>query len=393
MTFSIIIEHNVVEGTFAHQTNMNPSGVVEVLTAYLQMQAGQDADTREPKIRDVYQVAVQIDLATDNIQAGSDCGNHGLKVGIVAEFLKHFQKMNEVMLQSELPGLELINRGKVRDLYRLGDYLLIVTTDRVSAFDVGLAQGIPGKGAVLTRLSKFWFEFLADIQPHHLVATDLAEIAGISGSIEGLYANGEEFNHRVMLVKRLTMFPCECIVRGYLAGSGWKDYGRTGSVRGHALPPGLRDCVKLREPLFTPSTKAVTGHDENISVAQLRDLVGKEHADGLEECSLRIYQLAAEYTESRGVILADTKFEFGYDPDNEGEIVLADEVLTPDSSRYWRMDTYQPGVPQVGMDKQALRNWLAESGWNKEPPAPAVPGEVVQATAAAYAEITEIIIG
>lgn len=291
------------------------------------------------------------------------------------------------VIQSQLPELRLISRGKVRDLYDAGDRLLLVASDRLSAFDVVLPTPIPDKGRVLTQISLFWFDYLSDVCRNHLIS------AAVKDFPPTVQAEKSQLEGRTMLVKKLEMFPVECVVRGYLSGSGWKEYQKLGTVCGLKLPPGLRESDRLPEPIFTPSSKATVGHDENITYAQVEKLVGREAAAQLQRLSLEIYSKAAAYAETRGIILADTKFEFGRDPvDADGEPVLADEVLTPDSSRFWPRDKYQPGRTQESYDKQYVRDYLEQVGWNKQPPAPALPDEVVRRTSekyrAAYRELS-----
>lgn len=277
-----------------------------------------------------------------------------------------------------VPLAEPLRRGKVRDVYRAGPgRLLLVATDRISAFDVVLSPGIPGKGLILNQLSNFWFELLSDITAHHLLATEAT-------SFPPPFHQQPLLAGRATLVKEIRILPVECVVRGYLAGSGWKEYQRTGSVCGIPVQAGLVQAEALPQPLFTPSTKAETGHDENISFDQVVRLVGGELADRLRQVSLRIYQRAAAYARDRGIIIADTKFEFGLD--EEGQLVWADEALTPDSSRFWPVDQYRPGTNPPSFDKQYVRDWLEVSGWNKEPPAPPLPEEVVAGTQARYLE-------
>ncbi|MGH9416714.1 MAG: phosphoribosylaminoimidazolesuccinocarboxamide synthase [Terriglobales bacterium] len=280
--------------------------------------------------------------------------------------------------ESHLAGMPLISRGKVRDLYDAGDQLLLVASDRLSAFDVVLPTPIPDKGRVLTQISLFWFEFLREVCPNHLVSARVADfpapVRGEAAQLEG----------RSMLVKKLKMFPVECVVRGYLSGSGWKEYKKLGTVCGIPLPQGLAESARLPEPIFTPSSKAQVGHDENITMAQVESLVGAAAAARLRDLSLDIYRRAAAYAETRGIILADTKFEFGLDPAGGSEPVLADEVLTPDSSRFWPRASYQPGRAQESYDKQYVRDYLEQVGWNKQPPAPALPEEVANKTSAKY---------
>ena len=282
-----------------------------------------------------------------------------------------------VILLTELPGFTPFTRGKVRDLYEANGNLLFVATDRISAFDYVLATGIPRKGQVLTQLSLFWFGFLRDLVGHHLITDDVeqypAPFRKFRSQIEG----------RSMLVRRAKMVPVECVVRGYLSGSGWKDYQQTGSVCGIRLPAGLVESDRLPEPLFTPATKAESGHDVNISFEEMAVRVGRETAERLRELSLSVYHRAAGYAEKRGIIIADTKFEMGY---VEGELVLADEVLTPDSSRFWPLAEYRPGGAQPSFDKQYVRDYLEQVGWNKQPPAPELPSEVVARTSEKYVE-------
>jgi phosphoribosylaminoimidazole-succinocarboxamide synthase len=268
--------------------------------------------------------------------------------------------------------------GKVREMYNFGETMLMVASDRMSAFDVIMPTPIPDKGRVLTALSAFWFEHTARIVPNHLISIE-------QDAFPEQARHDEELAGRSMLVRRLTMMPIECVVRGYLAGSGWKDYQAEGAVCGHALPAGLREAERLPEPIFTPATKSTSGHDINIDAATARLLVGDEQRyDALERLSLDLYEFAAGLARERGIIIADTKFEFGMDM--TGELVLADEVLTPDSSRFWPADEYEPGRPQPSFDKQFLRDWLEASGWDKQPPAPELPDDVVAGTRQRYAE-------
>lgn len=282
------------------------------------------------------------------------------------------------MLRSDLPTLKLLRRGKVRENYDLGEHILMVATDRISAFDVVLPQGIPHKGKVLTGLSVFWFEFLRGVVQTHFVTASIAEMPPDVGKYE------EQLRGRAMLVRKLEIVPFECVVRGYLAGSGFADYTRTGSISGVVLPKGLRESEKLPEPIFTPSTKADVGHDENVSFDRMRNQLGEELATKLKELSLEVYSRAAEYAESRGIILCDTKFEWGITPD--GELLLADEVLTPDSSRFWPADEYAPGRPQPSFDKQFVRDYLVSIKWDKKPPAPDLPPDIVANTSKRYLE-------
>ncbi len=279
-----------------------------------------------------------------------------------------------VVLSVELPGIPLFRRGKVRELFDLGDKLLLVATDRLSAFDVVLPNGIPGKGIVLTQLSAFWFEWFAERVPSHYLTTELPEqFSAYRGILQG----------RSMLVRKAERIPVECVARGYLAGSAWAEYRTSGMVAGVRLPSGLRESERLPEPLFTPAIKSDTGHDENITFDELVRRVGEELAERLRERTLEIYIAAERYARERGVIIADTKLEFGW---IDGELAVIDELLTPDSSRFWDAEQYQPGRPQPSFDKQFVRDWLLASGWNKQPPAPALPPDVVEKTAEKYRE-------
>ncbi|MFN8584974.1 MAG: phosphoribosylaminoimidazolesuccinocarboxamide synthase [Dehalococcoidia bacterium] len=293
--------------------------------------------------------------------------------------------MSEVLLTTERPGL--LHRGKVRDLYELpGDRMLMVATDRISAFDVVMPQGIPRKGEVLTRLSAYWFDRTAAVVPNHMVAV----LEESNASELGVDADASFFG-RSMVVRKAEPLPVECVVRGYLAGSGWTDYQATGRVSGVELPPGLVQSDRLFEPIFTPSSKAAVGeHDEPISYAEVEELVGPDRAHVMRLRSLALYRYAAEVALERGIIIADTKFEFGM---LEGEVTLIDEALTPDSSRFWPVDQYQPGRDQPSFDKQPLRDWLTASGWAKRPPAPDLPPEVVQATSERYLEAYRLLTG
>jgi phosphoribosylaminoimidazole-succinocarboxamide synthase len=285
-----------------------------------------------------------------------------------------------------LPGLKLLRRGKVRDVYEAGDErLLIVATDRISAFDCILPTQIERKGEVLTALSRFWFERLSEITPHHLVTTDVAQMP------EQVRAHADLLRGRSMLVRRTEVFPVECVVRGYLAGSGWKDYRATGEVCGHRLPEGLRESEELPAPIFTPATKAEEGHDENISESRMAEIVGGETTAALRDASLTLYREAALYARERGIIIADTKFEFGLD--GEGRVILIDEALTPDSSRFWPADIYEPGHPQPSFDKQFVRDYLETLRWDKRPPAPPLPPEVAAATTDRYLEAYRLLTG
>ena len=283
--------------------------------------------------------------------------------------------MKPILLESNLPGVERCARGKVRDVYSAGDKLLIVATDRISAFDYILATGIPDKGRVLTQLSVFWFDFLKRITATHFLSADCGDYPAPLGQFR------DQLEGRSMLVKRARMIEVECVARGYLAGSGWKEYRESGTVCGIRLPAGLQESDKLPQPIFTPSTKAQTGHDENVSFEAVEALVGQDLAGRLRDLTLAIYGHAADYAAARGVIIADTKFEFGFVGD---QLVLADEVLTPDSSRFWPAETWRPGGPQPSYDKQYVRDYLESIHWNKQPPAPALPAEVAERTAEKY---------
>lgn len=294
--------------------------------------------------------------------------------------------MDHSAIQSEvlLPNFELLGRGKVRDIYSVKDHLLIIATDRISAFDFILGNGIPGKGKVLTQMSLFWFEFTDDIVSNHLVTAEVEELP-----VE-LREYMELLRGRSMLVKKAQPFPVECVVRGYLAGSGWKEYQSCQSVCGIRLPPGLEESSKLREPIFTPATKSSSGHDENIPFEKVVDLVGRERAERLKECTLAIYRRAADYALTKGIIIADTKLEFGIYQD---QIILIDEVLTPDSSRFWPVADYLAGRAQKSFDKQFVRDYLEQIGWNKQPPAPSLPEWVAEATSRKYQEAFQRLTG
>jgi phosphoribosylaminoimidazole-succinocarboxamide synthase len=289
-----------------------------------------------------------------------------------------------VVLETHVAGLKLARRGKVRDVYDLDDHLLIVATDRISAFDYVLGSGIPDKGKVLTQLSAFWFEKLADVTPHHLVSIDVDTFPAVTRPYRDLLRG------RSMLVRKTEPLPVECVARGYLSGSGWKDYQRTGAVCGIALPPGLSESDRLPRPLFTPATKAETGHDENISEAEAAAIVGPDMAERLRDLTIALYERGVEHAASRGIIIADTKFEFGI---AGGELLLIDEVLTPDSSRFWPKAAYAPGRAQPSFDKQFVRDHLEAIGWNKQPPVPALPDDVVARTREKYLEAFRQITG
>lgn len=292
---------------------------------------------------------------------------------------------NAIIRETQFPGLKLLSRGKVRDIYEIGDdRLLIVATDRLSAFDVVMSEGIPGKGRVLTQLSCFWFDFFREMAPNHFLTADVAEYPA------ELRAFASDLTGRSMLVKRARPFPVECVARGYLAGSGWKDYRRTGAVCGIRLPAGLTESARLDEPIFTPATKAEQGHDENISWEEMVGRIGREAALKLRDYTLLLYTRGREYAEGQGIIIADTKFEFGQ---LGGEIILIDEVLTPDSSRFWPQAGYQPGKAQPSFDKQFVRDYLESIPWNKQPPPPPLPATVVEVTSAKYHDAFRLLTG
>jgi phosphoribosylaminoimidazole-succinocarboxamide synthase len=279
---------------------------------------------------------------------------------------------------------DLHARGKVRDIFEAGDNLMMVATDRISAFDVVLPQAIPSKGQVLTGLSLYWFDRTSSIVPNHVITADPTAFP------QPFAEAGHELAGRAMLVKRARMVPIECVARGYLSGSGWKEYGQAGRVCGVELPSGLVESDKLPEPIFTPATKAQTGHDLNISLEAAAGMVGRGLTEKLKELTLSLYEFAAGHALERGIILADTKFEFGF---ADGELILCDEALTPDSSRFWPADRYEPGHAQPSFDKQYVRDWLDDSGWDHEPPGPVLPAEVIDQTAARYREAYERITG
>ncbi len=291
---------------------------------------------------------------------------------------------SRILLQTDFPELTLHARGKVRDLYSLNEQLLFVATDRISAFDYVLATGIPEKGRVLTQLSLFWFDFLKDVVKNHLITADVDQYPA------PLKKYADDLRGRSMLVTKAQMIDIECVARGYLSGSGWKEYQQTGAVCGIKLPAGLRESDKLPEPIFTPATKALTGHDENISIEEMAKRTGKELAEKLRDLTLKIYKTAADYAAGRGIIIADTKFEFGQT--SQG-LILADEVLTPDSSRFWPADKYQPGKAQESFDKQFVRDYLEAIKWNKQPPAPSLPEDVARKTSEKYIEAYRILAG
>jgi phosphoribosylaminoimidazole-succinocarboxamide synthase len=292
--------------------------------------------------------------------------------------------MSNVCIQTNLSGLKLIRRGKVRDLYEYEDKVLLIATDRLSAFDVVLPTPIPMKGAVLTQLSKFWFDMMADLVPNHLISADVDSFP------KDLQKFRDVLDLRSMLTVKAEMFAIECVARGYLAGSGWKEYQESGSVCGIVLPPGLRECDRLPEPIFTPATKAETGHDINISFEESAKIVGNDNAAKLKELTIGIYNRALEYALSKGIIIADVKFEFGiYD----NKIILCDEVLTPDSSRFWPLSGYAPGKSQPSFDKQFVRDYLEQIHFDKRPPGPELPPEVVKGTTDKYLEAHRLLTG
>ena len=290
-----------------------------------------------------------------------------------------------LLIESHLPGVKLLRRGKVRDVYEITPtQLLMVATDRVSAFDVILGSGIPDKGRVLTQLSLFWFDFLRDVVPNHVISADVDEFP------EPLQQFRDQLEGRSMFIHLAKMVDVECVARGYLSGSGWKEYQQSGTICGIPLPAGLRDGDRLPSPIFTPATKATTGHDENIPFEHVVESVGIKLASQLRDLTLKIYDRAAAYAETRGIILADTKFEFGY---VDGRLVLADEVLTSDSSRFWPRATYKPGGPQPSYDKQYVRDYLETLDWNKQAPGPELPDEVVAKTGEKYVEAYRVLTG
>jgi phosphoribosylaminoimidazole-succinocarboxamide synthase len=291
---------------------------------------------------------------------------------------------SDAVFETRFPGIVLRGRGKVRDIYEIGESLLIVATDRLSAFDYVLRNPIPDKGKVLNQISLFWFEKTAPVVPNHVITADPREFP------EPLRPHAEVLAGRATLVRKLQMVPVECVARGYLAGSGWKEYASRGTVCGIPLPRGLRESDRLPEPIFTPSTKAETGHDENIPFEEVERLVGSDLARDLRDRTLHLYRSAAEFALSRGIIIADTKFEFGLE---SGRLVVADEMLTPDSSRFWPAATYAPGKGQPSLDKQYVRDYLESIGWNKQPPVPSLPDEIVSGARARYREIFRILTG
>ena len=290
----------------------------------------------------------------------------------------------KAITQIDIPELKFLRRGKVREIFDFEDFLLIVASDRISAFDYIMPNGIPDKGKILTQISRFWFEKTAGMVKNHLVATELKSFPDVCQPFTDL------LEKRSMLVTKTEPLPVECIVRGYISGSGWKDFKKTGAISGIRLPEKLRESQRLDEPIFTPSTKSDTGHDENISFSIMGDIIGSELANRVSNISVKIYDWARKFAEERGIIIADTKFEFGL---REGELYLIDEIFTPDSSRFWPLELYEPGRSQNSFDKQYLRDWLESISWNKQPPVPELPPEVVNNTRAKYLEALRIITG
>ena len=284
--------------------------------------------------------------------------------------------LSQPLLDTQLDGLSLVRRGKVRDVYAAGDALILVATDRISAFDYVLGSGIPDKGRVLNQLSAFWFARTGHIVPNHLISTNVADYPAEARTF------ARQLEGRSMLCRTTTPLPVECVARGYISGSGWKDYQATGAICGIALPKGLRESDRLPQPIFTPATKAESGHDENISEAAAARVVGADVIDRLKRLTMALYAFGVAHAELQGIILADTKFEFGLTAD--GELLLIDEMMTPDSSRYWPKDTYHPGGPQPSFDKQYVRDYLESIKWNKQPPVPSLPDDVVRNTRAKY---------
>ena len=292
--------------------------------------------------------------------------------------------MTTALSEIQISGLKRFRRGKVRDTYDLGDRLLMVASDRMSAFDVVLPDAIPDKGAVLTQLSRFWFERTGDVVPNHLISTDVADLP------EEVASAQEVLRGRFMIVKKAERIDIECVVRGYLAGSGWAEYRNSNTVCGERLPEGLTESARLPEPIFTPAAKVDEGHDENISYDKMKQIVGRDLAEQLKDASMQLYAHAEAHARTRGIIIADTKFEFGM---VDGALIVIDEVLTPDSSRFWEASQYEPGRSQASFDKQPLRDWLENSGWDKNPPGPPLPAEIIDETAARYRKAYELITG
>ena len=298
--------------------------------------------------------------------------------------IKEFEKMKQAVFETHLPDLRLVRRGKVRDMYDLGDALLMIATDRISAFDVIMQDPVPDKGKILTRISRFWFSVMEPLVPNHILATDVREYPAACRPYRDILEG------RSMLVKKASPLPVECVVRGYISGSGWQSYLASGKVCGVTLPKGLRESEKLPEPIFTPSTKEDAGHDINIDFAEMRNRIGFKLSEKVKALSIAIYQKGAELADRKGIIIADTKFEFGLLND---EVILIDEVLTPDSSRFWPKASYQPGRGQESFDKQYLRDYLDSIRWDKNPPAPALPPEVISNTRVKYLEALKRLTG
>ncbi len=292
--------------------------------------------------------------------------------------------MNDILLSTDLPDVELYTRGKVRDVYNLGENLLIVATDRISAFDCVMPNGIPGKGKILTEMSLFWFDLIRDIVPNHLISASVDEYP------EGLRKYRDQLEGRSMLVKKAERIDVECIVRGYISGSGWKDYQNSGAICGITLPAGLKESDRLPETIFTPSTKAEVGHDENVSFEHIVGMIGSDLAEKIRGLSIAVYEEARGYADSHGIIIADTKFEFGI---IDGNVSLIDEILSPDSSRFWPKSEYEPGRPQSSFDKQFVRDYLSSLDWDKTPPAPPLPDDIVEKTLAKYREARSLLLG
>ena len=292
--------------------------------------------------------------------------------------------MSDALLQTDLKGIPVFSRGKVRDVYDLGDRLLIVATDRISAYDCIMPNGIPGKGKLLTEMSLFWFEKVAGLVGHHLVSASVDEYP------EELKPFRDQLEGRSMLVVKAERIDIECVARGYLAGSGWRDYQKSGAVCGITLPPGLQESSRLDEPIFTPATKEDSGHDENVSFEVMSEVAGQEVSEKLRDLTLQVYGAARQYAEGKGVIIADTKFEFGL---HNGEVILIDEILSPDSSRFWDQTVYAPGRSQDSFDKQFVRDYLDTLDWDKTPPAPELPPEIIEKTLAKYCEARDRLLG
>lgn len=291
--------------------------------------------------------------------------------------------MDNALMETDIPDVPLLARGKVRDVYDMDDRLLIVATDRISAFDCVMPNGIPGKGRILTEMSLFWFDYVADIVPNHLIESSVDEYPAV------LHPYRDQLDGRSMLVRKAQRIDIECIVRGYISGGGWREYSKLGSVSGVALPPGLLECQKLPENIFTPSTKAESGHDENVSFAVVADTIGSVLAGEILDLSLAVYEKARAYAVTRGIIIADTKFEFGR---VDGETILIDEILSPDSSRFWPMSAFSPGKPQPSFDKEFVREYLNGLDWDKTPPAPALPEAIVVKTLEKYREARDLLL-